>query len=214
MTRIRLLYTMPLTALLMLVLSACQPASAADAALPAPALDAPKTSAHGEQVAVLAGGCFWGVEAVFEHVKGVHRVVAGYSGGSADTAHYDEVGEGDTGHAESVEVHFDPARISYGQLLQVFFSVALDPTQRNRQGPDVGSQYRSVIFYANPGQQRIASAYLAQLTAAKSFPRADRDPAGAAAGVLSGRGLPPALFPACIRTTRTSSTTTPRRSRI
>lgn len=170
MTRIRLFHTMPLTALLMLVLSACQPASAADAALPAPALDAPKTSAHGEQVAVLAGGCFWGIEAVFEHVKGVHRVVAGYSGGSADTAHYDEVGEGDTGHAESVEVHFDPARISYGQLLQVFFSVALDPTQRNRQGPDVGSQYRSVIFYANPAQQRIASAYLAQLAAAKSFP--------------------------------------------
>jgi peptide-methionine (S)-S-oxide reductase len=170
MTRIRLFHTMPLTALLMLVLSACQPASAADVALPAPALDAPKTSAHGEQVAVLAGGCFWGIEAVFEHVKGVHRVVAGYSGGSADTAHYDEVGEGDTGHAESVEVHFDPARISYGQLLQVFFSVALDPTQRNRQGPDVGSQYRSVIFYANPAQQRIASAYLAQLAAAKSFP--------------------------------------------
>lgn len=170
MTRIRLFHTMPLTALLMLVLSACQPASAAGAALPSPALDAPKTSAHGEQVAVLAGGCFWGIEAVFEHVKGVHRVVAGYSGGSADTAHYDEVGEGDTGHAESVEVHFDPARISYGQLLQVFFSVALDPTQRNRQGPDVGSQYRSVIFYANPAQQRIASAYLAQLAAAKSFP--------------------------------------------
>ena len=160
----------PLAAMLILAVSACQPVSAASGPLPAPAVDTPKTAASGEQVAVLAGGCFWGIEAVFEHVKGVHRVVAGYSGGKADTANYDEVGNGDTGHAESVQVHFDPSQVSYGQLLQVFFSVALDPTQRNRQGPDVGSQYRSVIFYGNAEQQRIASAYLAQLAAAKSFP--------------------------------------------
>ncbi|MBQ4853342.1 peptide-methionine (S)-S-oxide reductase MsrA [Rhodanobacter sp. B2A1Ga4] len=170
MIRRSTLHTMPLAALLMLGVSACQPVSAASGALPAPTVDARKTVAHGEQVAVLAGGCFWGIEAVFEHVKGVHRVIAGYSGGNADTAHYDEVSEGDTGHAESVQVHFDPAEISYGTLLQVFFSVALDPTERNRQGPDVGSQYRSVIFYGNAEQQRIAGAYIAQLGAAKSFP--------------------------------------------
>ncbi|RCS30011.1 peptide-methionine (S)-S-oxide reductase [Rhodanobacter denitrificans] len=170
MIRRSTLHVMPLVALLMLGVSACQPVSAASGALPAPTLDAPKTAAHGEQVAVLAGGCFWGVEAVFEHVRGVRKVVAGYSGGNADTAHYDEVGAGDTGHAESVQVHFDPAEVSYGTLLQVFFSVALDPTERNRQGPDVGNQYRSVIFYADPGQQRIAGAYLAQLAAAKAFP--------------------------------------------
>ncbi|KZC34669.1 MULTISPECIES: peptide-methionine (S)-S-oxide reductase MsrA [Rhodanobacter] len=159
-----------LAALLMLGANACQPVSAASGALPAPTVDTPETAAHGEQVAVLAGGCFWGVEAVFEHVRGVNEVIAGYSGGDADTAHYDEVSAGDTGHAESVQVHFDPAQVSYGTLLQVFFSVALDPTERNRQGPDVGSQYRSVIFYANPEQQRIAGAYIAQLTAAKTFP--------------------------------------------
>lgn len=162
--------SLSLAALLMLGASACQPVSAASGALPAPTVDAPRTAAHGEQVAVLAGGCFWGVEAVFEHVRGVHAVIAGYSGGDADSAHYDEVSTGDTGHAESVQVHYDPAQVSYGTLLQVFFSVALDPTERNRQGPDVGSQYRSVIFYANPEQQRIAEAYIAQLGAAKTFP--------------------------------------------
>jgi peptide-methionine (S)-S-oxide reductase len=161
----------PFTALMMLAVGACQPVSAAsNAALPAPATDAPKSSAHGEQVAVLAGGCFWGIEAVFEHVKGVHRVVAGYAGGNADTAHYDMVSEGNTGHAESVRVQFDPTEVSYGTLLQVFFSVALDPTERNRQGPDSGTQYRSVIFYGNDQQKQIANAYIAQLTAAKSFP--------------------------------------------
>jgi peptide-methionine (S)-S-oxide reductase len=170
MIRRSVFHAAPLAALLMLAVSACQPVSAASGPLPAPAIDAPKAAASGEQVAVFAGGCFWGIEAVYEHVKGVHRAVAGYSGGNADTAHYDEVSEGDTGHAESVQVHFDPAQVSYGQLLQVFFSVALDPTERNRQGPDVGSQYRSVIFYDNAEQQRIASAYLAQLAAAKSFP--------------------------------------------
>jgi peptide-methionine (S)-S-oxide reductase len=160
----------PLAALLMLAgLTACQPVSAAsDAALPAPTVDASKT-AQSEQVAVLAGGCFWGVASVFEHVKGVKNVVAGYSGGGASTAHYDQVSEGDTGHAESVKVQFDPAQISYGQLLQVFFSVALDPTELNRQGPDSGTQYRSVIFYGSDEQKKIATAYIAQLTAAKSF---------------------------------------------
>lgn len=170
MIRRSTLHVMPLVALLMLGVSACQPVSAASGALPAPTLDASKAVAQGEQVAVLAGGCFWGVEAVFEHVRGVRKVVAGYSGGAADTARYDEVGAGDTGHAESVQVHFDPTEVSYGTLLRVFFSVALDPTERNRQGPDVGNQYRSVIFYADAGQQRIASAYLAQLAAAKAFP--------------------------------------------
>ena len=171
MIRRSAIHVVPLVALLMLAVSACQPVSAAsDVALPAPATDVPKTGAHGDQVAVLAGGCFWGIEAVFEHVKGVRKVVAGYSGGSADTAHYFEVGSGRTGHAESVQVHFDPTQVSYGQLLQVFFSVALDPTELNRQGPDSGTQYRSVIFYVNDGQKQVASAYIAQLTAAKSFP--------------------------------------------
>ena len=159
-------------ALLMLAITACQPVSAADdvTLLPAPRVDAPKTATPADQVAVFAGGCFWGIEAVFRHIKGVTQATAGYSGGSADTAHYNAVSGGDTGHAESVRVHFDPARVSYGTLLQAFFSVALDPTQLNRQGPDSGSQYRSVIFYANDEQQRIATAYVAQLTAAKSFP--------------------------------------------
>jgi peptide-methionine (S)-S-oxide reductase len=163
-------HAIPLAALLMLAgLTACQPvAAASDAALPAPTVDASKT-AQNEQVAVLAGGCFWGVASVFEHVKGVKNVVAGYSGGGASTAHYDQVSDGDTGHAESVKVQFDPAQISYGQLLQVFFSVALDPTELNRQGPDSGTQYRSVIFYGSDEQKKIATAYIAQLTAAKSF---------------------------------------------
>ncbi|MDE2307988.1 MAG: peptide-methionine (S)-S-oxide reductase MsrA [Xanthomonadaceae bacterium] len=160
-----------IAALLMLAVSACQPASAAGGAvrLPAPGVDAPRVAAQTVQTAVLAGGCFWGVESVFEHVKGVRRVVAGYAGGSARTAHYDQVSEGDTGHAESVRVRFDPAQISYGQLLQVFFSVALDPTQLDRQGPDSGTQYRSAIFYANDEQKKVAAAYIAQLTAARSF---------------------------------------------
>lgn len=171
MIRRNAIHAIPLAALLMLAVSACQPVSAAsDVALPAPVTDAPKADAQGDQVAVLAGGCFWGIEAVFEHVKGVRKVVAGYSGGNADTAHYFAVGSGRTGHAESVQVHFDPAQVSYGQLLQVFFSVALDPTELNRQGPDSGTQYRSVIFYGNERQKQIAGAYIAQLTAAKSFP--------------------------------------------
>lgn len=123
------------------------------------------------QTAVLAGGCFWGVQGVFEHVKGVHRVLAGYSGGRWDTAHYEMVSTGTTGHAESVQITYNPAEISYGEILRVFFSVVHDPTELNRQGPDVGTQYRSAIFYANPDQQRIATAYIAQLEKAHVFDR-------------------------------------------
>ncbi|MEO6227773.1 MAG: peptide-methionine (S)-S-oxide reductase MsrA [Thermomonas sp.] len=137
-------------------------------ALPAPKVDAP-LAAGKDQVAVFAGGCFWGVEAVFEHVKGVKNVVSGYSGGSAVTAHYAVVGTGQTGHAEAVRVVYDPKVVSYGQLLKVYFSVAHDPTQLNRQAPDTGTQYRSEIFAASADQQKFANAYIAQLTAAKAF---------------------------------------------
>jgi peptide-methionine (S)-S-oxide reductase len=122
-----------------------------------------------EETAVFAGGCFWGVDAVFKHVKGVTDVVSGYSGGAAETAHYEMVSQGDTGHAESVRVHFNPAQVSYQQLLQVFFNVAHDPTQLNRQGPDTGSQYRSVVFYTSDEQKKIAEDYIRQLTAAHTF---------------------------------------------
>ncbi|WP_158885269.1 peptide-methionine (S)-S-oxide reductase MsrA [Rhodanobacter sp. L36] len=160
---------LPLAAALMMGLSACQNASAASEAqaLPAPVVDA--SSATGEQTAVFAGGCFWGIEAVFEHIKGVDKATAGYSGGQASTASYDQVSTGETRHAESVKVQFNPKQVSYGTLLRVFFSVALDPTELNRQGPDSGTQYRSVIFYGNDEQQKVASAYIAQLTAANSF---------------------------------------------
>lgn len=121
------------------------------------------------QTAVFAGGCFWGVDAVFKHVRGVISATPGYAGGSADTAHYERVSRGDTGHAESVRVVFDPARVSYRQLLQVFFSVAHDPTQFNRQGPDTGSQYRSAIFYSSPEQQQEAQSYIQQLSATRAF---------------------------------------------
>ena len=123
-----------------------------------------------QQIAIFAGGCFWGVDAVFKHVKGVSGVESGYAGGSVATANYDKVSEGKSGHAESVRVHFNPAQVSYEQLLQVFFSVAHDPTQLNRQGPDVGSQYRSAIFYTSTEQQEIAQRYMQQLTAARTFP--------------------------------------------
>ncbi|MCX7512307.1 peptide-methionine (S)-S-oxide reductase MsrA [Frateuria sp. STR12] len=145
------------------------PATADDISrLPDPRLDPPSAQA-GEQVAVFAGGCFWGVEAVFDHVRGVRQAWSGYAGGSADTATYERVSDGDTGHAESVKVAYDPRQVSYGQLLKVFFSAAHDPTELNRQGPDVGSQYRSVVFYATPQQERVAKAYIAQLTAAHAF---------------------------------------------
>ena len=139
--------------------------------LPAPAIDLPRPAGDQPQVAVVAGGCFWGVQGVYQHVKGVQRALSGYAGGEAATAHYDMVGSGRTGHAESVEVVFDPRQISYGQILRIFFSVAHDPTQLDRQGPDVGSQYRSAIFYADPEQKRVAEAYIAQLAAAKKFTR-------------------------------------------
>jgi peptide-methionine (S)-S-oxide reductase len=145
-------------------------AATAPVALPNPAVD-DTAAASGQQTAVLAGGCFWGIQAVFEHVKGVASVSAGYSGGAAGTANYETVSEGTSGHAESVEITYDPARISYGQLLKVFFSVAHDPTELNRQGPDTGTQYRSAIFYGNENQQRIARAYIDQLNGAKVFPQ-------------------------------------------
>jgi peptide-methionine (S)-S-oxide reductase len=140
-------------------------------AIPSPTLDAPLAPAKGQQTAVLAGGCFWGIQAVFEHLKGVIRATSGYSGGAADTAQYERVSSGRTGHAESVQVIYDPSQISYGQLLKVFFSVAHDPTQLNQQGPDVGTQYRSAIFYASEDQKRIAQAYVEQLNHAKVFPQ-------------------------------------------
>jgi len=139
--------------------------------LPDPAVDIPLAKTDGVETAVLAGGWFWGIEGVFEHVKGVTRVVPGYAGGTADTASYHQVSTGRTGHAESVRISYDPARVSYGQLLKVFFSVAHDPTELNRQGPDTGTQYRSAIFYANDDQKRVADAYIAQLQAAHAFPR-------------------------------------------
>jgi peptide-methionine (S)-S-oxide reductase len=138
--------------------------------LPAPSVDEQHPSAKHE-TAVFAGGCFWGVQTVFEQVKGVTATTAGYSGGTADTATYDQVSSEKTGHAESVKVVFDPSRISYGTLLRIFFSVVHDPTELNRQGPDVGTSYRSVIFFTSPEQQKIAAAYIAQLDAAHAFPR-------------------------------------------
>jgi len=138
--------------------------------LPAPVIDNPK-AAGSAQTAVLSGGCFWGVQGVFEHVRGVERVIAGYAGGEKATARYDTVSAGNTGHAESVKITFDPAVISYGQLLQIAFSVVHDPTQLNRQGPDIGTQYRSSIFYANEEQKHIAEAYIAQLERAHVFAR-------------------------------------------
>jgi len=137
----------------------------------APALGAELVTAPAEDTAVFAGGCFWGVEAVFDHVKGVKRAISGYAGGDLANPTYEQVSTGDTGHAESVEVIYDPSQVSYGKLLQIFFSVAHDPTQLNRQGPDHGTQYRSAIFYRNAQQQQIADSYIKQLTAAKTFPR-------------------------------------------
>jgi peptide-methionine (S)-S-oxide reductase len=134
----------------------------------APMIDNPK-AAGPPQTAVLAGGCFWGVQGVFEHVRGVKQVFAGYAGGDRSTAQYGMVGMGNTGHAESVKITFDPAQISYGQILQIAFSVVLDPTQLNRQGPDVGTQYRSVVFYADDSQKRIAQAYINQLDKSQAF---------------------------------------------
>lgn len=147
----------------------CSVAGASATAIPDPAVDAPLATSKGKQTAVLAGGCFWGVEAVFEHVKGVSGAKSGYAGGTPKTANYEKVSMGTTGHAESVEVTYDPSQVTYGQLLKVFFSVAHNPTELNRQGPDTGTQYRSAIFYANEEQKRIAVAYIDQLNKAKVF---------------------------------------------
>lgn len=144
--------------------------AASPAPIPAAKVDLPLVSTPGKRTAVFAGGCFWGTQAVFERVKGVVNTTVGYAGGSAATATYDQVTTETTGHAESVEVVYDPSKITYGQLLRIFFSVAHDPTQLNRQGPDVGASYRSAIFYVDDEQKRIATAYIAQLDEAKVFP--------------------------------------------
>jgi peptide-methionine (S)-S-oxide reductase len=141
------------------------------ASFPAPAVDQSNSAnqSTATATAVFAGGCFWGVEAVFDRLNGVTKAVSGFAGGNAATAHYEMVSTGTTGHAESVQVTYDPSKISYGKLLEVFFSVAHDPTELNRQGPDEGTQYRSAIFYTDPDQKRVAEAYIQQLTAAKIF---------------------------------------------
>ena len=156
-------------ALLLIVAIAIMPAAAQEGiALPAPAIDLPASQASSD-VMVIAGGCFWGVQGVFQHVKGVSNAVSGYAGGAKSTAIYELTNSGTTGHAESVQVTFDPRQVTYGQLLQVFFSVAHDPTQLNRQGPDTGPQYRSTIFAANAAQADVAKAYIAQLNQARAF---------------------------------------------
>ena len=159
--------------LAMPAIASCAPAAddnaATHAAVPAPRIDAPLATRSGSATAVLAGGCFWGMQWVFEHVPGVVNVTSGYSGGAAATASYEQVSDGGTGHAETVRIAYDPAKVSYGSLLRVYFSVATDPTELNRQGPDAGTQYRGVIFYTNGAQQKIARDYIAQLGAARAF---------------------------------------------
>lgn len=151
--------------------TACAAGERSNAVFPRPTVDAPLTTAKAAETAVVAGGCFWGIQAVFQHVTGVVSATSGYSGGAANTAQYELVSTSETGHAESVKIVYDPSQITYGQLLRVFFSVAHDPTQLNRQGPDTGSQYRSVIFYDNDEQKRIAETYIAQLEQAQVFSR-------------------------------------------
>jgi peptide-methionine (S)-S-oxide reductase len=152
-------------------LAAVTACAAPNVPIPSASVDVPLAKQPGKEKAVFAGGCFWGTQSVFQRVRGVLSTTAGYSGGSANTATYQQVTTETTGHAESVEVVYDPSRITYGQLLRIFFSVAHDPTQLNRQGPDVGTSYRSAIFYANEDQKRLAQAYIAQLDAAKVFPK-------------------------------------------
>ncbi len=149
-------------------ISAMDPAIAA--AVPGPQEDVQLANLPGSDTIVLAGGCFWGVQAVFQHTKGVQKAISGYAGGSADTAHYEMVGSGRTGHAESVQVTYDPSQITLGSLLKIYFAVAHNPTELNYQGPDHGTQYRSAIFYANEEQKKLAEAYIAQLNQAKIFP--------------------------------------------
>jgi peptide-methionine (S)-S-oxide reductase len=144
-------------------------AATSNISVPDPVVDSTLATHSGQQTVVVAGGCFWGIQAVFQHVKGVKKATSGYSGGSEGTARYETVSTGETGHAESVEITFDPSKVTYGKLLQVFFSVAHNPTELNRQGPDDGTQYRSVIFYANDEQKHIAESYIAQLQERKVF---------------------------------------------
>ncbi|MGB9435026.1 MAG: peptide-methionine (S)-S-oxide reductase MsrA, partial [Candidatus Acidiferrum sp.] len=155
--------------LTMLLFSTSHKSAKAATTIPDPAVDEKLSSQKGQAKVVLAGGCFWGLQAVFEHVKGVKHVTAGYSGGTLKNPSYEEVSSGQTGHAESIEIEFDPSKVTVGMLLKVFFSVAHNPTELNRQGPDTGTQYRSAIFYENEEQQRIAQAYVDQLNAAKVF---------------------------------------------
>jgi peptide-methionine (S)-S-oxide reductase len=157
---------------LVMGMGVCQTMAGKGNEIPAPAADATLAATHGEESVVFAGGCFWGIQAVFQHVKGVISATSGYSGGEAKTAEYETVSTGRTGHAESVKVVFDPSQVTYGQLLHIFFSVAHDPTELNRQGPDEGSQYRSVVFYTTPNELRITKAYIEQLDNAHVFKRA------------------------------------------
>jgi peptide-methionine (S)-S-oxide reductase len=150
---------------------ACTTAGATSGPVPAPAVDLGRPASPGVQTMVVSGGCFWGIQAVYQHVKGVTRAVSGYAGGAAKTAHYEMVGTGQTGHAESVQITYDPAVTTYGQLLRVFFSVAHDPTQLNFQGPDEGTQYRSAIWVTTDDEARVAKAYIAQLDQAHVFAR-------------------------------------------
>ena len=145
------------------------PSAAASVTIPGPAIDEPAAAPGASETAVLAGGCFWGVQGVYQRVRGVSQAVSGYAGGDASTAQYETVGTGTTGHAESVRITYDPSQVTFGQLLHVFFSVVHDPTELDRQGPDVGTQYRSAIFPQNDEQRKIADAYIAQLDAAKVF---------------------------------------------
>ncbi|MDB5801032.1 MAG: msrA [Rhodocyclales bacterium] len=153
---------------LMALTTGCASAREEAVKLPDPAVDTP---VKGMQTAVFAGGCFWGVQAVFQHTKGVMTAISGYSGGAANRAHYEDVSSGDTGHAEAVKVTYDPTKISYGQLLKIFMSVVHNPTELNRQGPDSGTQYRSAVFYTSEDQRTVTQAYFEQLKTAKSFSR-------------------------------------------
>jgi peptide-methionine (S)-S-oxide reductase len=170
MSRSRSLFLLLVAATVLFVSSALHNSTEAATALPDAALDDKLAPQKGHATLVLAGGCFWGLQAVFEHVKGVNHVTAGYSGGTLKNPNYEQVSSGETGHAESIEINYDPAKITLGTLLKIFFSVAHDPTQLNRQGPDTGTQYRSVIFFNSEDQQRIAQAYVKQLDDTKLFP--------------------------------------------
>lgn len=164
-------WTLPAAALTGATLLLAQPSAGAERAVPIPAPAQDVTGVKGQQIAVLAGGCFWGMEAVFQSVKGVTSVTSGYAGGTKATATYPQVSTEKTGHAEAVRIVYNPAKVSYGTLLRVYFSIAHDPTQLNRQGPDTGPSYRSAIFPQDAAQRRVAAAYIAQLTKAKSYPR-------------------------------------------